>query len=49
MAVVRSIARDARASNYRFSTLLLGIAHSVPFEMRTAGDQDAQNVGRVGH
>jgi hypothetical protein len=43
MAVVRSIAREAAANNYRFSSLVLGIVHSVPFQMRTAGDQ-AQNT-----
>jgi hypothetical protein len=43
MAVIRSIAREAAASNYRFSSLVLGIVHSVPFQMRTAGDQ-AQNT-----
>ena len=34
---VRKVVRDAAADNYRFSTLILGIAESVPFEMsRTA-------------
>ena len=36
MPIVRSIARDAAASNYRFSSIVLGIVHSAPFEMRTA-------------
>ncbi len=40
MSVVRSVVRDARDGNYRFSSLVLGIVHSAPFLMRTAGDQD---------
>jgi hypothetical protein len=33
-AAVRKIARDARANNYRFSALILGIVNSTPFQMR---------------
>jgi hypothetical protein len=37
--VVRTIARDLEANGYKFSTLVLGIVKSAPFEMRTvAGD-----------
>ena len=39
MPVVRSVVRDARVRNYRFSSLVLGIVRSAPFRMRTAGDQ----------
>jgi hypothetical protein len=38
MPVVRATVRDARAENYRFSALILGIVRSVPFQMRTAAD-----------
>jgi len=31
---IRKIVRDARAENYRFSSLIVGIATSVPFQMR---------------
>src|SRR3989441_13150084 len=34
MPVVRSIARDAAGKNYKFSSLVLGIVKSVPFQMR---------------
>ena len=44
MPVVRSIVRQARADDYRVSSLMRGIIHSAPFEMRTAGDPDAQDV-----
>jgi cytochrome c551/c552 len=35
MPVVRSIAREAARNNYRFSSLVLGIVKSAPFQMRT--------------
>jgi len=44
MPVVRSIVRDAHSGDDRFSTLVLGIVHSAPFQLRTAGDQDLHNV-----
>src|SRR5262249_24888272 len=31
---IRKIVRDARARDYRFSSLILGIASSTPFRMR---------------
>jgi hypothetical protein len=31
---IRKIVRDARAKNYRFSSLILGIASSTPFQLR---------------
>jgi len=38
MPVVRSIARDARLEGNRFSSLVVGIVRSRPFQMRTKGD-----------
>jgi len=35
MPVVRSIARKAAADNYKFSSLILGVVESRPFQMRT--------------
>src|SRR5207248_1258755 len=34
MPVVRSIVRDAAKNNYRFSSIILGIVKSAPFQMR---------------
>ena len=34
MPAVRRIVRDAAANDYRFSSLVLGIVNSVPFQMR---------------
>ncbi|MBL8851097.1 MAG: DUF1592 domain-containing protein [Planctomycetaceae bacterium] len=33
---VRRIDRDARADDYRFSSLVIGIVHSAPFQMRSS-------------
>ena len=39
MPAVRKIVKDARQTNYRWSTILLGIVESQPFQMRgTTGD-----------
>ncbi len=37
MPVVRGIAREAAGHDYRFSSLVLGVVNSVPFQMRVAG------------
>ncbi len=37
MPALRTILRDASRDNYRFSALILGVVHSTPFQMRTAG------------
>ena len=34
MLAVRAILRDAAKNNYRFSSIVLGIARSVPFEYK---------------
>jgi cytochrome c5 len=44
MPVIRSIVHQARADDYRFSSLMSGIIHSTPFEMRTAEDPDSKVV-----
>jgi hypothetical protein len=36
MPFVRSILRDSARTNYRFSSLVLGIVKSAPFQMRRA-------------
>jgi hypothetical protein len=45
MPVVRGIVRDAAAQNYRFSTLVLGIIRSAPFQMRIKESHDQGNPG----
>ena len=41
--IVRAVARDAAAQNYRFSAIVLGIVNSAPFQMKKA-QTDATNV-----
>ena len=40
MPAVRAIVRDAGRRNYRFSSLVLGIVDSVPFQMRASASQE---------
>jgi Protein of unknown function (DUF1585) len=41
MPVIRSIVRDAGKNNYRFSSIVLGIVKSTPFQMRVKTEQNA--------
>ena len=40
MPAVRTIARDSQRDGYRFSSIVLGIVRSVPFQMRIKGAAD---------
>ena len=42
MPVVRSIVRDAAGKNYKFSSLVLGIVKSAPFQMRAKKFEEVQ-------
>jgi len=42
MPVVRSIAREAEANEYRFASIVLGIVNSAPFQMRTRPETTAE-------
>jgi hypothetical protein len=44
MPLVRSIVRDAAASDYRFSTLALGVVRSEPFTHNVKGADVAQST-----
>ncbi len=44
---VRDIRRAAAQRDYRFSSLLMGIVQSVPFQMRRSADQAAASAGTV--
>jgi hypothetical protein len=37
MPVVRSVIREAARNDYRFSSLVLGIVKSAPFQMKVKG------------
>jgi cytochrome c5 len=45
-AAVRAITRGAKADDYRFSSIILGIVKSVPFEMRTAKSSPEESDSR---
>ncbi len=44
---VRAIARDAAAQNYRFSSLVLAIVNSTPFQMRQSAMQAGEAVAAL--
>ena len=42
MPAVRSVVREAARDKYRFSSLVLGVVSSAPFQMRTKAQQETQ-------
>jgi hypothetical protein len=46
MPLVRSLVRDAAGSNYRFSSLVLGIVRSAPFQMNMKEPDNSQEARR---
>jgi len=40
---VRKIVREAKADDYGFSSIILGIVNRTPFKMRKAGEQVVKN------
>jgi len=42
MPVVRSILRDSARTNYKFSSLVLGIVKSGPFQMKVKKSEDTE-------
>jgi hypothetical protein len=46
MPTVRAIVRDASRTNYRFSAIVLGIATSTPFQMRSTPDASDRPTGQ---
>jgi hypothetical protein len=43
---VRAVTRNARAGDYRFSSIVLGIVKSTPFQLRRAAEPHDQGVAR---
>jgi hypothetical protein len=48
MPVARAIARDAARNNNRFSSFILGIVKSAPFQMRRAEEAEPASTEAVG-
>jgi hypothetical protein len=46
MPLVRSIVRDSAGGNYKFSSVVLGIVKSAPFQMNTKTTGDSQRAAR---
>jgi hypothetical protein len=40
MPAIRAIVRDAARNDYRFSSLVLGVVKSTPFEMRRSQERE---------
>jgi hypothetical protein len=49
MPAVRAIVHEARAGDYRFSSLVLGIVESTPFEMRIKAQTSPPDDSRKGN
>jgi cytochrome c551/c552 len=49
MPSVRAIVRGAAAENYKFSSIILGIAKSAPFQMRRKGPASTLEAADAGH
>ena len=49
MPAVRTIVRDASRDGYKFSGLVLGVARSMPFQMRKAPDKESEVLADVRH
>jgi hypothetical protein len=48
MPAIRTVVRDSAKDQYRFSSVILGIVRSVPFQMRTKSSaKEEVTVGRV--
>jgi len=49
MPAVRLIVKDAGRDGYRFSSLVLGMVRSVPFQMKMAPDKESEAIADVRH
>ncbi len=47
MPAVRAVSHQAAQNNYRFSSLILGIVESTPFQMRRSQDRDGESATSV--
>jgi mono/diheme cytochrome c family protein len=48
MPIIRTILKEAARNNYRFSSVVLGIVKSGPFQMRSRGSEDSKPVADNG-
>jgi hypothetical protein len=48
MPALRAVTRAAAARDFRFSSLVMGVVTSVPFQMRTVAPREATTVASIG-
>jgi len=44
MPAIRAIVRGAARENYRFSSIVMGIVHSAPFQQRKASEDEVSTL-----
>jgi len=49
MPAVRTVVRDSGRENYTFSSLVMGIVRSVPFQMKMASDKESEVAANAGN
>jgi mono/diheme cytochrome c family protein len=49
MPAIRTIVRDASRDGYKFSSIVLGVVRSMPFQMRKAPEKESEVVADVRH
>jgi len=49
MPAVRTIVRDSGRDGYKFSSLVLGVVRSLPFQMKMAPEKDIEVAANVRH
>jgi hypothetical protein len=49
MPAVRTIVRDSGRDGYKFSSLVLGVVRSLPFQMKMASEKDVEVAANVRH
>ena len=49
MPTVRAIVQDAGKNGYRFSSIVMGVVRSTPFQMRMAPEKESEAIADVHH
>jgi len=49
MPAVRAIVKDAGRNGYKFSSLVMGVVRSLPFQMKLTPDKESEAIADVRH
>jgi hypothetical protein len=49
MPAVRTIVKDAGRNGYKFSSLVMGVVRSLPFQMKMAPGKESEAIADVRH